>query len=233
LCPEHKPTFVSLSIMPLSRGLKIVLGGWTAFAGSHLALSHPPIRSKLIESTSEGQFRGTVRCRSSLTVSYVLLLSTSYFPVFLQPLPSVCFSLGLHSALTCSIIGASSYLYNKTPKVAQGPLLHSLSKRSGVVAGSCLLKVIGALFVVDAIITPFPGNFSVNVFICLYVAYVFEFRRGYGGERLNYEAAFTKSVESIVFSFPRCMQVPPQWMICGELKLMEKRRRSEYAEMIK
>ena len=33
----------------MQRGMKIVLGGWTAFAGTHLVMSHPPVREKLIE----------------------------------------------------------------------------------------------------------------------------------------------------------------------------------------
>lgn len=33
----------------LSRGMKIALGGWAAFGGTHLLMSHEPIREQLIE----------------------------------------------------------------------------------------------------------------------------------------------------------------------------------------
>ncbi len=42
----------------MPRGVKVALGGWAAFAGTHMLMSHPPVRSKLIElSGSEYNYR--------------------------------------------------------------------------------------------------------------------------------------------------------------------------------
>ena len=43
----------------MTRGMKLALGLWTAFGGSHLVMSHEPIRNKLIDICgSEQKFRG-------------------------------------------------------------------------------------------------------------------------------------------------------------------------------
>jgi len=43
----------------MTRGMKLALGLWTTFGGSHLVMSHEPVRNKLIELCgSEQKFRG-------------------------------------------------------------------------------------------------------------------------------------------------------------------------------
>jgi len=65
--------------MQLSKPVKIVLAGWSAFAGTHLAMSHPPIREKLIElSGSEFNYRLGYSAVAATTAS---LAALAYFRI--------------------------------------------------------------------------------------------------------------------------------------------------------
>lgn len=41
-----------------SAALRHVAAGWTLFAGSHLAMSHPPVRKELVDKLGEDRFKG-------------------------------------------------------------------------------------------------------------------------------------------------------------------------------
>mmetsp|Transcript_44235 Transcript_44235/g.72005 ORF Transcript_44235/g.72005 Transcript_44235/m.72005 type:complete len:232 (+) Transcript_44235:109-804(+) len=59
--------------MALSTPVKLVAGGWLAFAGSHLVLSHPPVRRTIIDKIGQGPFLGLYSL-----VAFGTLLPTSY-----------------------------------------------------------------------------------------------------------------------------------------------------------